>query len=316
MSKTNKKSVISSLFAASLLSTSFIAPTLIPYSNSANSSSVAQAAPRARRTPLQITPQKRSYSRGEEIQLTGKSSPNAPVEIIQMYKHQYTGRRVREVLSNTQANSQGIINFTYQIPLEEFKDNIRIAFRSQGRSQRVRIPLGRPTPPPNPQPPNNPSQTPIAPRPTEPGPVTKPELQFPLTISSPDTKVKSKSYMQSDVTLSTTPSGGLLYSKTRIWSKNYLNGFTGGVEVVLLDENDNFLFITNLRKYGVNGRWIPGAPDSRTETWNETIPTDVMTRVKKIAIYHRHTPKSRLTELFSDMKKLVDFVKPLVQLLS
>mgnify|MGYP001801196456 FL=1 len=311
MSKTNKKSVISSLFVASLLSTSFIAPTLIPYSISANSSSAAQAAPRARRTPLQITPQKRSYSRGEEIQLTGKSSPNAPVEIIQMYKHQYTGRRVREVLSNTQANSQGIVNFRYRIPLEEFKDNIRIAFRSQGRSQRVRIPLGRPTPPPNPQPPNNPPQTPIAPR-----PVTKPELQFPLTISSPETKVKSKSYMQSDVTLSTTPSGGLLYSKTRIWSRNKWNGFTGGVEVVLLDENDNFLFISQLHKYGVNGRYIPGAPDSRTETWNETIPADVMKRARKIAIYHRHTPKSRLTELFSDMKKLVDFVKPVVQLLS
>lgn len=302
MSKTNKKSVLSSLFAASLLSTSLIAPTLIPYSNGANSSAVAQA---ARRAQLQITPQKNSYFRGEEIQITGELSPNAPVEIIQIYRHEHTGQRVREVLLNTQANSRGRVKFTYRIPLETFKDNIRIAFRSQGRSQRVRIPLGRPTPPPN-----NPPQTPI------PKPIVNPAVNFPIKVSSPETKVKSKSYMQSDVTLSQTPSGGLISSKTRIWSRNKWNGFTGGVEVVLLDENDNVLFISQLRKYGVNGRYIPGAPDSRTETWSEAVPADVMTRARKIAIVHRHTPTNRLPGLFSDMKQLVDAIKPIIQLLN
>lgn len=273
-------------------SVSLISPMLapIPFMNTAQFSQIAQA---AENNQLQKSPQKEFYIRGENIEFSGRFKPNVPVKIIESYKHERTGQNEQRVLAETTSNSEGIASIKYQVPLDALKDDVHIIFEGPRRTYNTRIPIGST---PKPQPP-------------------KPVVNFPIKVSSPETKVGNKDYMQSDITLSLNPSGGLLYGVTRTWTKDKWTGFTGGVEVVLLDESDNYLYISQLRKYGVNGTWIPGAPDSRTSTWNESISADVMRKAKKVAIVHRHTPTPRLPGLFANIKDLVEFIKPLIQVL-
>lgn len=286
-----QRQLVSAVLAAAILS-----PIAELTTSSFLPSVVAQA---ANANQLQMTPQKRFYVRGEEVQLVGRFKANAPVRIIETYQDERTRRNVQQVLLETKANSEGLVSFNYRLPSETFKDNVRITLQGPGRSYNVRIPIGRSVPQP---PPNQPQQ---------------PAVNFPIIVSSPEVELDqcSKCYMKSDVTLSITPSGGLIYAKTRIWARDKWKGFTGGVEVVLLDQNDNVLYISQLRKYGVNGRYIPGAPDSRTESWNEPIPAEVMGRATKIAIVHRRTPTPRLGDLFKDIKQLAEAIKPVIQLL-
>jgi hypothetical protein len=136
----------------------------------------------------------------------------------------------------------------------------------------------------------------------------------PLTGEQEDT-VKKKSYMKTKITISNLGGGnGRIDGLTRIWTDVKLAGFTGGVDVSLVDENQSTLHITPLKDYGVNGKWI-GESD-RTERWSEILPPGVVDKVKGYVILHRHTPKgpSRLwgniktygpeiVKLYKDFKK-------------
>lgn len=259
-----------------------------------NSDVTAQAA--SNRIRLNLNPRKNAYGRGESVELVVEFKPDVPIQIIQTYQHEQTRQDVREILLETRTNGSGIVRFTYSIPSDDLKDNLRLTISSQAQAQTIRIPLGKSI-----------TQSPKPP---------SPSVNFPIKVSSPKDKIQSGDYMQSDVTLSQAPSGGLIYAKTVIWTKNKFDGFTGGVEVVLLDERENVLYVSQLHKYGVNGKYIPGAPSSRTETWSDAVPTEVMAQAKKIAIVHRHTPKNRLMDFLKDLKQVVEYVKPVIQALS
>ena len=279
-----------------LSSIAAIAPTFI---NPEASSQVAQAA------ELQLRPNQDRYARATVVQVRGRFSPNETVKIYQIYTHEKTRQDVKEELKTMQASERGTVQFDYQIPGEGFKDNVRIVMEGGGRSQAIRIPIGGNTPSPSPDQSASPAQPPNN-RPSE-------QSAFPKTVSSGTTNIKGKDYMDTEVTLSKTASGGLITGKTVIWTENKLSGFTGGVDVALLDQNNNILHISELHQYGVNGKWIPGAPSSRTELWNEPVPQEAMAQVSKIAIVHRHTPKDRLPGLIKDLKQLAEYIKTVAE---
>jgi hypothetical protein len=126
----------------------------------------------------------------------------------------------------------------------------------------------------------------------------------PLTGKRQD-EVKRKCYMNTKITISNNGGGnGRIDGETRTWTDVKFAGFTGGVEVVLFDEDKNILHVTDLRSYGVNGRAIPG-PSDRTETWNESLPQATVDKVRSYAIRQRHTPKDRLLGNLAEVMKIV-----------
>jgi hypothetical protein len=81
---------------------------------------------------------------------------------------------------------------------------------------------------------------------------------------------------------------GVIDGKTLITSSNPTLGFTGGVEVLLLDRSLNLLHQTSLRTYGVQ------LNSSRTINWHETAPLAAANKVRAVVIHHSYDPKVRL----------------------
>jgi hypothetical protein len=132
----------------------------------------------------------------------------------------------------------------------------------------------------------------------------------PLVGEREDT-VKRKSYMKTTITVSNQGGGaGRIDGVTRTWTDVKFAGFTGGVEVALLDKDQNLLHVTQLQKYGVNGRAIPGSSD-RTERWSEDLPSGVVDKVASYAIRQRHTPTDRLAD---NLKKAKPVIETIIQL--
>lgn len=81
---------------------------------------------------------------------------------------------------------------------------------------------------------------------------------------------------------------GVIDGKTLIGSSNPILGFTGGVEVLLVDRSSNILYQSPLRTYGV----LPSG--SRTSTWHEAAPIGAVNQVRAVLIHHSYEPKVRL----------------------
>jgi hypothetical protein len=288
--------VLASALVASTSLASFFVPGFVPASLTSGTqfSQVAEAA-----EAIKIEPSKGDYPRGEMIKVIANFKPGVKVTFSERHKDERTGQISERVLGDVNANGDGVASIDYKVP-EGNKDNVYVIAQGPNRKREIRIPIGSTPKPPI-------VITPV-----------KPSVTYPLKISSPTDKVGSKDYMQSDVSLSINSSNGsgVLYAVTKTWTTDKWTGFTSGAEVALMDDQENILYVSQLRSWGVNGKWIPGAPDSRTSNWNESISADVMKNATKIAIVHRHTPKVRLMKMFSSIKQVVDFVKPFIQLLA
>lgn len=81
---------------------------------------------------------------------------------------------------------------------------------------------------------------------------------------------------------------GVIDGKTLVKSSDPLRGFTGGVEVLLIDRSGNILHQTNLRTYGVN------ANSSRTTNWLEPSSVAAVNKVRAVVIHHSYEPTVRL----------------------
>jgi hypothetical protein len=128
-------------------------------------------------------------------------------------------------------------------------------------------------------------------------------------------EVRSKCYMHTKITISNNGGGnGSIKGETKTWTSSKFRGFTGGVEVALLDQNKNVLYVTELQKYGVNGRALPG-DSNRTETWQETLPQGVVDKVYSYAIHQRHTPTDRLKDLINKVTNTYNDIKPIIDVL-
>ena len=87
-------------------------------------------------------------------------------------------------------------------------------------------------------------------------------------------------------------SEGNLSATTKWWTNNELQGFTGSVYIVLLAKNKNPLWVSQPHRHGVDGNWI--GESSRSESWTEKVPANILAEVGGYAISHENAPRTLL----------------------
>jgi hypothetical protein len=127
---------------------------------------------------------------------------------------------------------------------------------------------------------------------------------FPLR-GSEFTELGDHRRMKTDVTIS---NNGRIDGVTRIWTAKQWQGFTGAAAVVLTDADGNILHVTEPHSYGVNCKRCPGSSD-RTQGWTDTVPSNVLSQVRKYAIIHTTNPRDRWREWLRDTKEAVQLVR-------
>lgn len=130
-------------------------------------------------------------------------------------------------------------------------------------------------------------------------------VAFPIEMER-KTRVGNGDWMETSVKLSNT---GILRGQTKTWTTACQDGFTGGVRVILMAKDGNDLYITKLRKYGVNGTCIPSAPSSRKESWDDNVPLNLVNQTTKIAIVHIKKPTDRVDEFLEKAKEVAEIAK-------
>ena len=131
-------------------------------------------------------------------------------------------------------------------------------------------------------------------------------VQFPIEESRSDNV--SVGHMQSDVKVSNT---GVLRVSTRTWTNNAVQGFEGGVIVVLMKKDSNDLWVSPLHKFGVNGKNVPGAPSDRTAVWTENVPLDKINDTAKMAIVQLNAPTNKIDDFLAHAKTVAEIAKTL-----
>ena len=93
---------------------------------------------------------------------------------------------------------------------------------------------------------------------------------------------------------------GRVDGETHIWTRNTLNGFTGGTVIFFYDKDQNVLWNTQMHTAGVDGTWIPGLPSSRDDLWLEQYPGDM----SKVALLEARCILSPQNRLISDVNSV------------
>jgi hypothetical protein len=126
-------------------------------------------------------------------------------------------------------------------------------------------------------------------------------FDWPKRIDSGTTQVKHNEYIQVTASLS---NNGHVQGETHVWTQAPLYGFTGGSAIYFYDQDDNWVWNTQMYSMGVDGTWIPGLASSRTELWNEQMPQDGrLSKVARMEAFCILTPQPRL---ISDINQLLD----------
>ncbi len=124
-----------------------------------------------------------------------------------------------------------------------------------------------------------------------------------------DSFLGSGHYMNTGVTLSK----GKLSAITRTRTVTWFGGFTGGVQVVMVDDNGIAIDASQLRSYGVDGTAI-GVSD-RTEKWEENVDPGVAGRARSLAVVHGWTPKVPIQEQVKIAIEAAKLVITLIQII-
>ncbi|WP_232242873.1 hypothetical protein [Paenibacillus sp. GSMTC-2017] len=96
--------------------------------------------------------------------------------------------------------------------------------------------------------------------------------------------------MYTDATLQRSgPLAGQLDVMTRTKNNVLLTGFTGGVFVLLRNADGAVIGVTDMQKYGVDGKWI-GRYD-RTDYWNWSFDPQVAAATASLQIIQQHSAK-------------------------
>jgi hypothetical protein len=133
---------------------------------------------------------------------------------------------------------------------------------------------------------------------------------LPLRAEQGPDRLATGEWMESKVIFS---ESGRVDTETSIWTNINMYGFTGGCAAFFLDRNENVLANTPMRSYGVDGKWIPTSPSSRTESEVDDLGQEVFNKTRSIKIVHKLTPKNRLTE---DINKGIAIGKTIAEVIA
>ncbi len=135
-------------------------------------------------------------------------------------------------------------------------------------------------------------------------------LSFPMTLQYAE-KVGGGHHMATTVIVSST---GRVDGTTKTWSTEALRGFTGGVSVFLVDDQNNILYGTPMHKYGVNGASMGGS--QRTDLWMEPVAQDILAKTRHIKIVQLEKPTGRWDDFIAKAKDVTDLAQAWVGMYS
>jgi hypothetical protein len=121
---------------------------------------------------------------------------------------------------------------------------------------------------------------------------------FPLK-GSKFTELGDHRCMETNITIS---KNGRIDGVTRIWTDKQWKGFTGSVAVGITDRAGNVLYVTNPQTWGVDCKRCPG-PSNRTQSWADTLPSNVLRNVGGYAISDTTSPRDRWRSWLSSAKE-------------
>ena len=154
---------------------------------------------------------------------------------------------------------------------------------------------------------------------TAPAPAVAPtgvQPVFPVHGSQDDCFANTGGCMHTDVNITRNPDGtGHLNAVTRTSERTMFRGFRGSVAVAVLDENRNKLWVSRTLTYGVDGTAI-GVHD-RTENWVDTVPAQLLPRVRYFAIIQKWNPNSAFNDInnwLQGIKTVADELAPIIKM--
>lgn len=108
-------------------------------------------------------------------------------------------------------------------------------------------------------------------------------------------------HMQTDTYVS---EEGLVSGITKITNYNNAFGFTGGLFVVVMDQQMQPIYSSPLHKWGINAAGF-SSKKVRTEMWTEQIPAEVLGNATSMAVVQQHTPTYRVWVWIYDHRDLL-----------
>lgn len=112
-------------------------------------------------------------------------------------------------------------------------------------------------------------------------------VTFPITGDREDRVANGR--MRTSFTLN---ADGTLTAVTNTRTGVQLAGFTGAASIIIVDENRQLIWASDVHSYGVDGCVIGKC--NRNDNWRENVPPDIMSRVRGYAILQQHNPKWRV----------------------
>lgn len=109
-------------------------------------------------------------------------------------------------------------------------------------------------------------------------------------------------------------SDGLVSGKTTLKNYNNVLGFTGGLFIVALDENDNAVYASDVHKWGINAAFFSKCK-TRNESWTEQIPAEYLAKTAKFSVVQMHTPTNRVwTWIYENRQTIINHAKYVAEL--
>jgi hypothetical protein len=107
---------------------------------------------------------------------------------------------------------------------------------------------------------------------------------------------------------------GVINGKTTLKNYNNFRGFTGGLFVVALDENNNPVYTTGVHKWGINASFFKKKV-TRNAEWSDCIPQEYLPKVAKIAVMQMHAPTNRVWSwVYNNRDLIIDHAKFVAEL--
>ncbi len=109
---------------------------------------------------------------------------------------------------------------------------------------------------------------------------------------------RARRYMRTEAQVS---DSGALVAKTRTWTRQPAIGFTGGVDIFLVQNDGIIVAHTGIRQFGVDGFRIPFKKSDRTEVWFHTFSAEEVARATALDVYHLHAPRDRFNDIVGEI---------------